>query len=202
MLPIKMEISIILAHPDPRSFNHAIASTVGHTLESKGHTVLFHDLYAEKFDPLLTIAELNSKTPPPAEVAPYCDELGRADGIVIVHPNWWGQPPAILKGWVDRVVRQGVAYKFAVNENGEFGPVGLLRAQAALVLNTSNTPLEYEMRAFGDPLDNLWKRCTLEYCGIQKVLRQNFGPVIVSSAEERAVWLRQVEELTAASFQA
>ena len=200
MLRNKMEISIILAHPDPGSFNHAIALTVRQTLEGKGYTVCFHDLYAEKFDPLLTIAELNTKTPPPAEIAGYCEELSHADGIVIVHPNWWGQPPAILKGWVDRVVRQGVAYEFAANEKGEFGPVGLLRAKTAIVFNTSNTPLEYEMHAFGDPLDNLWKRCTLEYCGIKNVHRQNFGPVIVSSSEERAKWLGQVGELIEASF--
>jgi putative NADPH-quinone reductase len=200
MLRNKMEISVILAHPDPGSFNHAIALTVRRTLEGKGHTVCFRDLYAENFDPLLTIAELNTKTPPPAEMASYCDELARVDGIVVVHPNWWGQPPAILKGWVDRVVRQGVAYKFAANDKGEFGPVGLLRAKTAIIFNTSNTPLEYEMRAFGDPLENLWKRCILEYSGVKKVLRRNFCPVIVSSTEERAEWLGQVEKLTDASF--
>jgi len=48
-----MEISVILAHPEPESFNHAIANTVCRSLERAGHTVRFHDLYAEGFNPLL-----------------------------------------------------------------------------------------------------------------------------------------------------
>ena len=46
-------------------------------------------------------------------VEQHCGERSAADGYVIVHPNWWAMPPAILKGWIDRVLRQGVAYEFA-----------------------------------------------------------------------------------------
>ena len=51
-------------------------------------------------------------------------EIKEADGIVVVHPNWWGQPPAILKGWVDRVLREGVAYGFAEGDSGGGLPIG------------------------------------------------------------------------------
>jgi len=50
----------------------------------------------------------------PDAIKQHCEEIALVDGIVIVHPNWWGQPPAILKGWVDRVIRPGVAYEFQV----------------------------------------------------------------------------------------
>ena len=93
-----MEFSVILAHPEPQSFNHAIANTVCRSLESAGHTVRFHDLYAD---------ELDTKAAPSEDLAHYCDELQRSDGLVIVHPNWWGQPPAAMKGWIDRVFRPG-----------------------------------------------------------------------------------------------
>ena len=197
---LPMEISVILAHPDRRSFNHAIVQTVCRALERGGHAVLFHDLYAEGFDPLLTTAELNPKGKLPAELAGYCEEVQRSDGLVIVHPNWWGQPPAMMKGWIDRVLRQGVAYEFQAGDGGEGVPVGLLQVKTAIVFNTSNTPPEREMEEFGDPLDNLWRKCVLEFCGVKNVVRETFSVVIASTPEQRAEWLKRVEQIVAASF--
>ena len=195
-----MEISVILAHPDLRSFNHAIAQKVCGTLEQSGHKVWFHDLYAEGFHPLLTTGELNPKSQMPAELAGYCEELQRSDGLVIVHPNWWGQPPAVMKGWIDRVLRPGVAYEFQTGDGGEGVPVGLLRAKTAIVFNTSNTPPEREMQEFGDPLDKLLKKCILEFCGVTNVIRETFSVVIVSTPEQRAEWLKRVEQIVEANF--
>jgi putative NADPH-quinone reductase len=195
-----MEISVILAHPERRSFNHAIAETACRTLERAGHTVWFHDLYAEGFDPLLPASELNPDAAPGGDLARYCEELRRSDGLVFVHPNWWGQPPAAMKGWIDRVLRPGVAYTFEEGDGGEGVPVGLLRAETAIVFNTSNTPPEREMEIFGDPLDRLWRKCILEFCGVKKVVRESFSVVITSSTEQRAAWLGQVEEIVGVSF--
>jgi NAD(P)H dehydrogenase (quinone) len=195
-----MEISIILAHPEPRSFNHAIAQTACHSLDRLGHTVTFHDLYEEGFDPLLPSEELQSEAALSPILKRHCEELQRADGLVIIHPNWWGQPPASLKGWIDRVLRPGVAYKFEEGDDGEGVPVGLLRAQTAIIFNTSNTPPEREQQVFGDPLDNLWKRCILDFCGVKNVVRQTFSVVITSTPEQRAQWLQQVEQTVAATF--
>jgi len=195
-----MEISVILAHPEPRSFNHAIAERACSTLERAGHVVRFHDLYMERFDPLLPASELDTKSAPPEELASYCEQLRRADGLVIVHPNWWGQPPAVMKGWIDRVFRPGVAYKFFEGDGGEGVPVGLLRAQTAIIFNTSNTPLKREMEVFGDPLDGLWRKCILEFCGVKNVLRETFSVVVTSTPEQRAAWLQRVEEIVADSF--
>ena len=195
-----MEISVIIAHPEPHSFNHAIANAVCRTLEHAGHTVRFHDLYQEGFDPLLPSAELDTKAAPGREVANYCEELQRAEGLVIIHPNWWGQPPAAMKGWIDRVFRPGVAYRFLEGDGGEGVPVGLLRAGTAVVFNTSNTPPEREMEVFGDPLERLWKKCILEFCGVRKVIRETFSVVITSTPDERAAWLKKAEAIVAASF--
>jgi len=195
-----MEISVILAHPERRSFNHAIAQAACRTLEQLGHTVLFHDLYEEGFDPLLPASELETKNPPPVELVRHCDELQSADGLVIVHPNWWGQPPATMKGWIDRVFRPGVAYNFQEGDGGEGVPIGLLRAQTAIIFNTSNTPPERELEVFGDPLDNFWKKCVFEFCGVKNVIRETFSVVITSTPEQRAEWLRRVDEIVAANF--
>jgi len=195
-----MKISIILGHPKPGSFNHAIAQTAAETLKANGHQVILHDLCAEGFDPLLTPAELAKGAVLPLDVQKHCDEIVKADGIVIVHPNWWGQPPAILKGWVDRVLRMGVAYTFKVSDNGEGVPVGLLKAKKALVFTTSNTPREREQEAFGDPLEALWGKCVFPFCGVDFFERRNFEVVVASTEEERKGWLAEVAERVRKAF--
>lgn len=134
-----MEILLILAHPDQSSLNHAIAMAVRQALEHEGHRVIFHDLYLEAFDPILPAREIPRDGLLDPVIARHCSELIRVDGIIIVHPNWWGQPPAILTGWIDRVIRPGVAYRFVGDDSGEGVPEGLLKARTALVINTSNT---------------------------------------------------------------
>jgi len=69
------------------------------SLQQNGHKVMLHDLHKENFDPLLPCEEMPKDAPLPKAVKEHCRELIEAEGIIIVHPNWWGQPPAILKGW-------------------------------------------------------------------------------------------------------
>ena len=195
-----MKVSVILAHPGPGSFNHAIAATVVKTLAENGHTIAFHDLYAEHFDPVLPYAEIPRDAPLDPVIARQCSEIATADGIVIVHPDWWGQPPAILKGWIDRVIRPGIAYRFREGDNGEGIPEGLLAAKAALVFNTANTPAERERAVFGDPLERLWKDCIFSFCGVPVVHRRMFAVVVTSTAEERAGWLAEAAALTRQYF--
>ena len=195
-----MNILIILAHPDPASFNHALAAATARAARQQGHGVVLHDLYAEEFDPILPKAEFAKGGALEPWLRRYCDDLAAADGIVIVHPNWWGQPPAILKGWIDRVVRPGVAYAFEEGDSGEGVPVGLLRARTAVVLNTSNTPPEREQQAFGDPLDSIWKRCVFGLCGVHDVRRRTYGVVVTTTKEMRARWLSDATDIVTSAF--
>lgn len=195
-----MLISIILSNPSPESFNHALAKETRECLLKLGHKVHFHDLYQEHFDPILLDLEQGRKTVLPPLVKKHCDEIAAADGIVIIHPNWWGQPPAIMKGWVDRVLRPGTAYEFLEGDGGEGIPKGLLKAKAALVLNTTNTPLKREMEVFGDPLENLWKTCIFDFCGVRQFHRRVFGVIVTSTPDERWQWLREASELVAKVF--
>ncbi len=195
-----MQISLILAHPQPGSFNHAIAAAALAEARANGHDVRFRDLYAEKFDPLLPGQEVVEEAVLPAAVAAHCRELAAADGIVVVHPNWWGQPPAVLKGWIDRVIRPGVAYRFLENDAGEGVPIGLLKARAALVFNTANTPAVREREVFGDPLETIWRHCVFGLCGVSTLHRETFSVVVTSSLEQRSHWLRCVGATVARYF--
>jgi NAD(P)H dehydrogenase (quinone) len=197
-----MHILIVLAHPNPKSFNHAIARTAAESLRGNNHTVVLHDLYAEGFNPALPDDEIMRLADLPPELRQQCDELASADGLIFVHPNWWGMPPAILKGWIDRVMRPDVAYRFLEGDSGEGIPQGLLKAQSALVFNTSNTSAKRELSIFGDPLDNLWKKCILNFCGIKHIQRRNFSILITSTSGQRALWLEDISRLVKETFPA
>ena len=195
-----MKISVILGHPKRGSFNHAIAGTVVRTLKTNGHEVAFHDLYQEAFDPVLPDVELPKGAVVPTLIMRHCDEIAAADGIVIVHPNWWGQPPAIVKGWIDRVIRPGVAYEFKEGDSGEGIPVGLLRAKSALIFNTSNTEAQREQEVFGDPLERIWKDCIFGLCGVKHVLRRTFSVMVLSTEQQREAWLDEVRATVGRCF--
>jgi NAD(P)H dehydrogenase (quinone) len=185
------KVSLILAHPSPSSFNHAIADVVAARLRAAGCDVSQHDLYAEKFDPVFTADELARDPVLPPEIEAHCREAAEADAFVFVHPNWWSQVPAILRGWQDRVLRAGRAYRFVPDGKGGGRPEGLLRARAVLVITTANTPQEKEAALLGDPLDVHWRKAVFGLCGVKDVRRLVFSPVITSTEEQRAGWLEE-----------
>jgi NAD(P)H dehydrogenase (quinone) len=195
-----MNISIILAHPDTGSLNHSIANVAKEQLLKLGHTVYYHDLYRDAFNPVMPAYEIPENGRYDSVIEQCCTELSQSDGIIIVHPNWWGQPPAILKGWIDRVLRPGIAYEFQEGDQGEGVPVGLLKAHTAIVFNTSNTSKEREENIFLDPLETLWKNCIFYLCGIKVFHRKIFRIVVTSSEEQRKEWLKDVEQVVAKYF--
>lgn len=196
-----MKLLVILAHPDPQSLNAAIARAVCEALLLAGHDVIYHDLCAEGFVPLMEAGEAARDATLPEHIADHVRELTEADGIVVVHPNWWGKPPAVLCGWVDRVFRAGSAYEFVEGDGGEGVPRGLLKARTAVVINTSNTPPEREADVFGDPLERFWKDCVFGLCGVEDVRRRNFSVVCVSSPEEREAWLDEARAMVLGAFE-
>ena len=90
------------------------------------------------------------------------------------------------------MLRVGETYRFGINDKGEGVMVSMLKANKALVFTTSNTPPEVELALYGDPLDNYWKRCVWGGLGIPTE-RRNFESVILSTPEQRADWLSEVE---------
>jgi len=196
-----MNILIVLANPDPKSFCYAIAETVIKSLKTNNHIICFHDLYRERFDPILYKEEIPKDadlTDP--ELNRHCQDIKAADGIVIIHPNWWGQPPAILTGWIDRVLRPGIAYKFIEGDNGEGVPQGLLKAKSAIVFNTSNTSEERETTIFKDPLETIWKNCIFDLCGIKAFQRRIYRIIVTSTEHQRKGWIEDAALLVDAAY--
>ncbi len=178
-----MKISLIVAHPNPRSFNHALAHVAHASLQHLGHDVLVHDLYEEGFDPRLTERELASHTSTDPLVERHARELQQAEGLVLIHPIWFDAPPAIMKGWVDRVVREGTAFE----RGSDGGFVGLLQARQAVVITTQNAPLTPE----GDAVHHFWCEFVLPATGTP-ARRIALGPIVGSSDAVRRAWLDDV----------
>ena len=107
-----------------------------------------------------------------------------------------------LNQWdaADRVLREEVAYTFPEGDNGGGLPIGLLKAKAALVFNTSNTPKTREEEAFGDPLQRLWRDCICDFCGVTTFDRVMFRVVADSTPADRRTWLEQARTMTRESF--
>jgi putative NADPH-quinone reductase len=157
-----MKVLEILCNPRPGSYNLALAASAREKLESLGHEVYLHDLYKEGFDPILEAPELARGFSLEGLVQVHCRELAAADGLVVFHPEWWGQPPAVLKGWIDRVFRQGVAFDLEGEDFSDKSWKPLLSGRKGLVFCTSDAP-EDSART----LEALWTHSVLGRCGME-----------------------------------
>jgi NAD(P)H dehydrogenase (quinone) len=197
-----MTASVYLAHPYEKSFNHAIFNRVNLVLDRLNVETYTHDLYAEEFNPSLTVRELGFDVSEDPQVLKYADELMASDLLIFVHPNWWGQPPAILKGWIDRVIRPPYAYDYPPELPAGAPPVQTMTGKRGLVFNTSNTPEEREDGYFGDPLENIWRQCIFGFCGIEMFKRRMFRIVADSDDATRISWLDEVERIIESAISA
>ena len=111
-------------------------------------------------------------------------------------------PPAILKGWIDRVLRMEVAYRFVANDQGEGVPVGLLKAKAAIVFNTAHAPEDREQRVFRRPAGNALEKMRLRSCGVKNVQRRTFSVVVTSTRNSGRTWLAEVGGIVLVQFPA
>jgi NAD(P)H dehydrogenase (quinone) len=104
---------LVLANPSSASFDHSVAATYAGIVKDQGQEITVRDLYALGFDPLLKAAERPAGlewTPSP-DVAAELDLVAAADVVVFVYPIWFGLPPAMLKGYVERVIGAGYSVK-------------------------------------------------------------------------------------------
>jgi putative NADPH-quinone reductase len=108
-----MRFLVLFAHPDPASFDAALHRCTVDALRGNGHEVDDCDLYAEGFQPVLSLEErhkYNDEGAPHPEVAAHVERLRAAQGLAFVYPTWYFGMPAILKGYLDRVWLPGIAF--------------------------------------------------------------------------------------------
>jgi NAD(P)H dehydrogenase (quinone) len=178
-----MKVLIVYAHPEPSSFCAALKSAAVEEIHQSGHEAILSDLYAEGFNPVagrddfLTTADADrfhyqSEQLHAASSSGFAEDIVReqqriasADAIVFLFPLWWGGPPAILKGWIDRVLAYGFAYV-----DGRRFDSGLFRGKLSLLcVTTGGTPARFASDGVYGEIDKvLWpiQRLTLDYMGL------------------------------------
>lgn len=109
-----MRALVVFCHPSPDSFTTAVRGVVMARLAAKGAEIREHDLYARGFDPVLSAADWAGyldETSNRSGVTQETDDLLWCDTLIFIYPTWWYGLPALLKGWLDRVLLPGVAFK-------------------------------------------------------------------------------------------
>lgn len=114
-----MHHALILGHPNPKSFCAALAEVYATAARARGDTVVVRDLYALDFDPRLKASEIPASAGYAAapDVVAERDALRDADVFCLVYPFWFNAAPAILKGYIDRVLSMGFGYRSLAGEN-------------------------------------------------------------------------------------
>jgi NAD(P)H dehydrogenase (quinone) len=103
---------VVYCHPNPESFTAAVRERAVSALEAGGHQVRVTDLYADGFEPAMSLQERQSHQEPThqPELAEYIESLRWCDTLVFIYPTWWSGEPAMLTGWLDRVLLRGIAW--------------------------------------------------------------------------------------------
>lgn len=180
---------ILYAHPNPKSFNHALLETVLDSLEKAGATAKVKDLYAMQFKSVLDAEDLTriKAGDIPQDIKQEQNDLLWATHLIFIYPIWWMDRPAILKGWFDRVFLYGFAHK-----SGQ----GLLKHERALVLQTTGEPAAFYTEGGKTPaFHETVAEGSLGFCGIDAVKVHTFYQVITAGDEGRKAMLAEAEGL-------
>ena len=187
-----MKVLIVFTHPSASSFNHALLDNISAGLKQAGHEVKVKDLYKENFDPILTESDLidlhSNKIPD--RIAKEQDQLLWADGLIFIYPLWWFDRPAMLKGWFDVVLTNGLAFEYSSE-----GVKGLLKHKKALVIISAGGSKQYFID--NDALQLIHRPVTdgtLTFCGIEDVKHQIYYDIANLSDNERKDILEETKQ--------
>lgn len=167
-----MKCLVVASHPLAQSLCKQLTEHVAQTLTSMKHEVVLEDLYAEKFEPVLTVAERESyysRTYDSSQIAEEVKRLQEAEALILLFPTWWFSFPAILKGWFDRVWGPGIAYDHA----NDFGPITprLDNLRKVLVVTTLGAPWWVDHFVMRQPVKRVLKGALLGACAPKSTLK-------------------------------
>lgn len=190
-----MKTLIIFAHPNADSFNRAILNSFISGLKSKNFSYDLVDLYAINFEPRLNSQDLalfqQGKISPDIQVQQA--KVVWADCLAFIFPVWWSAPPAILKGWIDRVFSLKFAYDFT-----DRGPVGLLQGKKALLMTTTGgDQIFFESSGIKKAIEMTVDMGVFIFTGMEKVQHEFFYQVIECDPASRKSYLDKAFELGA-----
>lgn len=188
-----MNALIVLAHPNPKSFNRAVAQTVNDELVKNGAQVKLKDLYAMHWNPVLSPEDFKGFHDGnlPADLMAEQADVKWADVVIMIAPVWWTSVPAILKGYIDRVFSLGFAYEYTAT-----GPRGKLTDKKGLLITTSGAD---EASSNANGMVASLKRSLLDgffgFCGFSEYQHQNLFAVTIVKDADRQQMLDSIRSL-------
>lgn len=195
-----MLVALVVAHPSPDSFCHALAARAAAGLRAGGHEVHVIDLYDTGFRVAMTAEERQAYHGDRPILDPIVEEhadlVTRAQALVFVYPTWWSGLPAILKGWLERVMVPGVGFRF--DERTHKVRPGLGQVRHIIGISTYGSPRSY-VRLINDNGRRTLTRALRMSCGLRARPRW-FGlyAIDTSTLEAREEFAARVEREMAA----
>lgn len=184
---------LIYCHPYDQSFNHAELEAIKENLSVAHQEYQVIDLYAEQFNPVYSKEELRlyhqGQTSDPL-VTKYLKLCQQAETVIFITPFWWNDIPGMLKGFINKVMKEGEGLSHTVTKIGVKGE--LTNVQHCYVLTTSTSPTWYIRFVLGNAIKKIFINKTLRQLGFRNVKWQNFGLISNSSEKRRKKYLTKL----------
>ena len=185
------KILIINGHPDKESYNFALAEAYKKGAAASGAEIKQINIRDLDFNPNLQFG-YRKRTELEPDLLDAQEKIKWANHMVWIYPVWWGSVPALMKGFLDRVLLPGFAYQ--KRENSLWWDK-LLVGKTARIINTLDQPDWYYRWFNRAPSHTAIKKLTLNFIGIKRVHITSIGPIRLSKEKYRKQWLKKVEKL-------
>lgn len=165
-----MKILVIFAHPSDKSYNYSILQSVIKGLNEGNHEIKVNELNSLHFEPVLQDSELY-KNEVPHNILKEQDMVTWSELLFFIFPIWWWGPPAILKGWLERVLCLNFAYNYDIKQNKL---VGKLQDKKAIIISTaSSIPEQHYTELWQIDSHNKLVSSILSFSGITTIKKFN-----------------------------
>ena len=188
---MKKKIALIIGHPDQESYCFALADAYKQGAKSSGaeiKEIVIRDL---DFNPNLQFG-YRKRTELEPDLLASQETLKWADHLVWIYPVWWGSTPAILKGFLDRVLLPGFAFQ---KREGSVWWDKFFTGKTSRLIYTMDQPTWYYKLVYGEPSTKSMKKLTMNFIGVKSVKKTPIGPIRLSKDEFRKKWLSKVEAI-------
>jgi putative NADPH-quinone reductase len=187
----KKKILIINGHPDKESFNFGLSSAYKKGAEKSGAEIIEIRIRELNFNPNLEFG-YRKRTELEPDLLEAQEKLKWADHIVWIYPVWWGSVPAIMKGFLDRVLLPGFAFK--KHEDSVWWDKYFTGKTSRLICTMDQYAWYYRL-INKCPSHNAMKKLTMNFIGIKSVKITSIGPLGFSKDEFRQKWLKKIAKL-------
>jgi putative NADPH-quinone reductase len=190
-----MKVVIVFNHPYDGSFCNAILGAVTKGLQKANHEIDLIYLDKDNFNPIMTSADLKAfrdKKPVDPKVMEYGTRIKTAEHLIFIFPIWWELMPALMKGFVDKVIFPGVAYDYKDASNTTMKPLWT-NLKGVTMMTTMNTPNWLYWALFGNAIKKAMLLGTFWKMGYKNRKWMSFNQVKMVSQEKRTKWLLDIE---------